>query len=298
MCRRRIGAVAALVGLAVAGLIVAACDPSIQLGGKLVGGPIENGAGQLGFSVALSADGKTALVGAPQEGFGAGAQGAAWVFVRDNTNVATQVELTPAFSGAGSFATSVALSTDGNTALVGDPTENGGAGAVWVYTRTGDVWGPGTKIAGPAGTGFGTSVALSAAGTTALIGGPNAGSHAGAAWVYTTDGGNVWAPQVVFAVRPGTSTLLGTSVALSSSGNTALIGEPGAGSGAGAVSVYTRSGTDWSGPTVITGTGAGETGAGQFGASVSLAATGTRALIGAPTDSRRRRRGLGLHARR
>jgi hypothetical protein len=34
----------------------------------------------------------------------------------------------------------VALSGDGNTAIVGGPGDNSGAGAAWVFTRSGRVW--------------------------------------------------------------------------------------------------------------------------------------------------------------
>jgi hypothetical protein len=35
---------------------------------------------------------------------------------------------------------SVALSADGNTAIVGGHVDNSGTGAAWVYTRSGGVW--------------------------------------------------------------------------------------------------------------------------------------------------------------
>jgi hypothetical protein len=35
---------------------------------------------------------------------------------------------------------SVALSADGNIAIVGGNGDNSGIGAAWVYTRSGDVW--------------------------------------------------------------------------------------------------------------------------------------------------------------
>jgi hypothetical protein len=35
---------------------------------------------------------------------------------------------------------SVALSGDGNTAIVGGPSDNNGIGAAWVFTRSGGVW--------------------------------------------------------------------------------------------------------------------------------------------------------------
>jgi hypothetical protein len=45
--------------------------------------------------------------------------------------------------------TSVALSADGNTAIVGGPLDNGDTGAAWVYTRSGNIWSQqGDKLVG------------------------------------------------------------------------------------------------------------------------------------------------------
>lgn len=58
--------------------------------------------------------------------------------------------------GAASQGYSVALSADGNTAIVGGNDDNSQLGAAWVFTRTGGVWaqqGPklvGTGAVGPA----------------------------------------------------------------------------------------------------------------------------------------------------
>ena len=69
----------------------------------------------------------------------------------------------------------MALSADGNTALVGGPYDNGGTGAAWVFTRSGSTWTQqGPKLVGTGAVGTaeqGWSVALSADGNTALIGG-------------------------------------------------------------------------------------------------------------------------------
>jgi hypothetical protein len=86
---------------------------------------------------------------------------------------------------------SVALSADGNTAIVGGPVDNSFAGAVWVFTRSsGGVWtqqGPKLFGSGAVGAaGQGASVALSADGTTAIVGGPGDNSSAGAAWVFSS----------------------------------------------------------------------------------------------------------------
>src|ERR1700756_1245095 len=61
---------------------------------------------------------------------------------------------------------SVALSADGNTAIIGGNSDNSNAGAAWVFTRDGGVWSQqGNKLVGTGAVGTaqqGWSVALSA----------------------------------------------------------------------------------------------------------------------------------------
>jgi hypothetical protein len=84
---------------------------------------------------------------------------------------------------------SVALSADGNTAIVGGYNDNAGIGAAWVYTRSGAVWTQqGNKLVANDATGpafQGSSAALSADGNTAIVGGDGDNTNVGAAWVYT-----------------------------------------------------------------------------------------------------------------
>jgi hypothetical protein len=108
-----------------------------QQGGKLVGTGAVGNAFQ-GFSVALSGDGNTAIVG----GYMDGPNGAAWVFTRSGgvwTQQGGKLVGTGAVEPAGQ-GTSVSLSGDGNTAIVGGFADNGEIGAAWVYTRSGGVW--------------------------------------------------------------------------------------------------------------------------------------------------------------
>src|ERR1700680_4516731 len=59
-------------------------------------------------------------------------------------------------TGAGEFRFGVALSTDGNTALIGGPADNGEVGAAWVFTRSGSTWTQqGGKLTGGGETGTG-----------------------------------------------------------------------------------------------------------------------------------------------
>jgi FG-GAP repeat len=256
-----------------------------QQGPKLVGtGAI--GAAAQGVSVVLSADGNTALVGGPTDD---GNRGAAWVFTRSGGVWRQQG---PKLVGTGAIGaarqgSSVVLSADGNTALVGGPSDHGDRGAAWVFTRSGGVWRQhGSKLVGTGATGAaqeGPRVALSPDGNTALLGGPYDDGGAGAAWVFTRSGG-VWSQQgskLTGAGATGANAYQGWSVALSADGNTALLG--GLGNG-GAAWVFTRSGGVWSqqGPKLV---GTGATGNSHQGTSVALSADGNTALVGGPFDN-------------
>src|SRR5581483_8693342 len=105
--------------------------------------------------------------------------GAVWVFVRTGTTWAQQGEklIGTGASGNAQQGTGVALSADGNTLLVGGSADNAGNGAAWVFTRSGSTWTQqGGKLVGSGNVGAagqGISVALSADGNTAALGGIN-----------------------------------------------------------------------------------------------------------------------------
>jgi hypothetical protein len=310
-----------------------------QQGSKLVGdctgggcaqqGTGETGNGAFGSSVALSGDGTTALIGADGDNGGAGG---VWVFMRSGGVWSQQgPELVGDCTGGGcanegtgetangGFGTSLALSSDGSTALVGAADDGGQVGAAWVFTRSGSAWmQQGAKLVGDCstscasqGTGetdngeFGQSVALSADGSTVLIGGAGDKRGAGAAWVFARTAG-AWTEQGARLVGDCTSSCanegtgetgeggLGTSVSLSAAGSTAVVGAPNDGSFSGAAWVFARSGTAWSEQgaklvgdctTGCANEGTGETGAGKFGSSVALSGDGSTALVGGPVDA-------------
>ena len=272
-------------------------DPLFQQGEKLAVEE-EQGEGRFGLSVALSADGSTALIGAPRDNNG---KGAAWVFTRSGSTWIQQgSKLTTSEEGEGeecaesgeepgecSFGASVALSADGNTALIGDPSATARHGTAWVFTRSGSTWIAGPKLAGsdPSFEGrFGRSVALSGDGNTALIGDPTAVGLRGRAWVFTRSG-STWTPQgePLSDVEADPLAHFGRSVALSGDGSTALIGGPGLSGFAGAAWIFTRSGSSWTqqGEKL---TGTEESGDGHFGLSAALSADASTALIGGRED--------------
>ena len=244
-------------------------------------------------SVALSSDGNTALIGSEDNpSNNSPFVGAAWVFTRSGETWTRQgPKLTGSGeTGQGAFGSAVALSSDGNTALIGGYEDNAFVGAAWVFTRSGETWTQqGPKLTGTGETRrgyFGESVALSSDGNTALIGGPAPGNQElGAAWVFSRFG-STWKQQgskLTGAGRIGQSGF-GNGVALSSDGNTALIGGYIDNEYVGAAWVYTRSGETWTqqGPKLV---GGGETRGGFFGFSVALSSDGNTALIGGINDN-------------
>ncbi len=311
-------------------------DPLVQQGAKLTGSG-ESGYAGFGDYVALSADGNTALIAAPNDNNNFGA---AWVFTRSGSTWTQQGEKLvgnctsscanegTGESGQGQFGSYVALSSDGNTALIGGQTDNTNFGAAWVFTRSGSTWTQqGAKLVGNCtsscaneGTGesgggeFGFSVALSGDGNTALIGGPTDNNNVGAAWVFTRSG-STWTQQGEKLVGNCTSSCanegtgesgtgwFGTSAALSSDGNTALIGGicdggtttcPETSKAFGAAWVFTRSGGVWTqqGAKLVgnctsscANEGTGESGEGLFGLYAALSSDGNTALIGGPFDN-------------
>lgn len=263
--------------------------PLTQQGPKIIGtGGI--GASFQGYSVSVSADGNTALVGAAKDN---SFIGASWVYTRTN-GVWSQQGVKLVGTGAVGNAqqgTKVALSADGNTALVAGPYDNSSAGAVWFFTRTNGVWSQqGSKIVGTGATGSatveqGTSVALSADGNTALVGGMGDNNNVGAVWVFNRVAG-VWSQSGSKLIGTGSvgTSRQGWSVAISSDGSTALIGGSSDNSNIGATWVFIRSGSVWSqqGSKLV---GTGGIGTNRQGFSVSLSADGNTAIIGGTYDN-------------
>lgn len=259
-----------------------------------------------GYSVALSSDGNTVLIGAPglvhiKNGVPVfTTAGAAYVFTRTNgswSNTPAASFADPATMLGDEFGASVALSSDGHTALVGAESTadgSGGIGAAYLYAQNNGVWPltPTHAFIDP-GTGrddFGISVAVSGNGGTVLIGalGTPSGNNVGAAYLYTVSIG-VWpsSPTVSFTDPLGTTgDAFGNSVALSSDGSTALIGADGTKGSepccVGAAYVFTQSHGVWTNtPAQSFANPEGATAQSEFGNSVALSNDGTTALIGA-----------------
>jgi hypothetical protein len=251
-----------------------------------------------GRAVALNAAGDTAIVGASTHAVGANSeQGSAYVFTRGGGVWSQQAQLT-ASDGAGVYwlGHSVALNAAGDTAIVGAYGSNVGAnnqGSAYVFARSGGIWSQQAQLTasdGAASDYFGRSVALNAAGDTAIVGAyhDDVGANVvqGSAYVFAPSAGN-WIQQAKLTASDGAKgDEFGGSVALNAAGDTAIVGacldDVGANIYQGSAYVFARSGGVWSQQVKLTASdGAAYD---YFGVSVALNAAGDTAIVGAPRD--------------
>ena len=206
-----------------------------------------------GGAVVVSADGSTLAVGALNSN---GDQGSVTVFGRSGGKWVQQEVLTDANGGAKDwFGYSMAISRDGNTLAIGavyaDVSGKADQGNVLVFARSGGAWTLQKTLVGEAGAAgdvFGVAVAISDDGNTLAIGaaGDDVGSVAdkGSATVFVRKG-NDWSLQSVLTDDNGAAKAnFGSSVSLSSDGNTLAVGGPNAGKGS--VVVFSRTNGAWS----------------------------------------------------
>ena len=221
---------------------------------KLV--PSDGAAGAFGYSVSVSEDEGTVVVGAFMDDTpgGAGA-GSAYVFVRSGTSWTEQQKLVPSDGAAGdSFGDSVSIS--GDTVVVGafsaDTSRGVDAGSAYVFVRTGTRWSEARNLTasnGAAGDQFGDSVSVS--GDTVVVGAHlndiPAGADGGSAYVFKRAGMTWTERQMLRASDGAAGDQFGYAVSVS--GDTvavgALLDDTPAGANAGSAYVFVRVGATW-----------------------------------------------------
>jgi len=282
-----------------------------------------------GFTVSLSGDGNTLAVGAPSEDSAAteingnqadnsaSGAGAAYVFVRSGSTWTQQAYVkSPTGRANALFGYSVSLDNSGNTLAAGAFDEDGGKGALHIFTRGGGAWSHQARLQASNAErqdSMGTWVTISDDGNTvaagsldedSLLTGVNPGNlgandqasdtSAGAAYVFTRTG-NTWAQQAfVKASNSGKEDWFGSRVALNGDGNTLVATAPNEDSAAkgiggnqkdesaeeaGAAYVYDRMGTTWNSPLYFKS--ADNKKFDEFGSSVALSKDGRTMAVGA-----------------
>ena len=252
---------------------------------------------EFGFDVAISADGNTILVGACKANDNGYKSGAAYVFRFDGYDWIQQAKLL-ASDGVelATFANTVAISDDGNTALIGAPgkdTTGFTAGSVYVFTFDGQQWNQLQKLhASDASHGdhFGHHVAIS--GETAVVsayGDDNAEPNdvycnSGSAYVFGFNGTS-WIEQTkLWLLESDCRDQFGWSVDVTD--DTIVVGAPDGhwqtADGPGFAYVYSFNGLEWEPKFRLACSGAAY--GDHFGWSVAV--TGRTVLVGANWDDR------------
>jgi len=248
---------------------------------------------QLGYSISINSDATYVIVGARQEDGGSGDPvsdaGAAYVYVRSGSTWSQQQKLVASDAEASDyFGSSVSIGSDGTYAIVGAYNETSGAGAAYIFTRSGSTWTQQAKLTASDATAndnFGTSVSINSDGTYAIAGASyedTGGTNAGAAYVFTRSG-STWSQQAkIQSSDIQASDFFGQSVSINSDGDYAIVGawqEDTGGSNAGAAYIFTRSGSTWTQQAKIQSSDAQASD--FFGYSVSINSDATYAIVGA-----------------
>ena len=246
-----------------------------------------------GFSVALSADGSTLAVGAPQLST---SNGVVYIYTRSGSTWTFQKAVTGGASGD-YFGYAVALSDDGSVLAVGAPHESTTtpySGALYVYTTV-DSWSniatsDAIKSAGAASeqdAQLGVSIALNGSGTVLAGGANDLSGGPGFARIFIPSGGWASPSEVDIAATGGANgDEFGVSVSLNTTGDTLAVGawqESTSALKSGAAYVFvTPNPSTWATPTETYVKATSPAAYDNFGVSVSLNGSGNTLNVGAP----------------
>ena len=274
--RRRTAGMATLVALTFLLVALHGEAARAELGNEVNLLPAQAGSDdRVGRSVALSGDGGTLILGAPAGFIGSVGPGAAYVYVRSADGWSQEAQLIPGDSSpVDHFGESVALSADGDTAVIGSWEDDGGPGSAYVFQRVGNSWLQQSKL-GPDGGPqryFGWSVGISADGGTIVLGSPTFEiGGAGSAYLFT-GGGSGW--DKIAKLSPGDTTdatSFGMRVAIDGDGDVVVVGN----SSQDSVHLFAANEAGWSEVQQLTGA--------DLGSAVDLSSDGGVLVAGAST---------------
>lgn len=262
-----------------------------QMGSNLDGDAEDDLAGS---AVALSDNGLTVAVGAPQDGYAGGGCGygcgSVKIFEYDGS---TWIQKGLDIDGASSeFAgSSVALNSDGSRVVLGSPSDQPtDSGDVSVYEFDGSAWQQlGSDIPGSAAEDrAGSSVKMNANGDIIVIGSPtndDSGNNAGQVRVFEYDG-STWNTKGLYLNGQAPDDRFGSAVCMSSDGGIIAVGaynhDETVGGNQGTVQVFEWSGSAWVQKGLDLNGLTSPVDSTSHGYSISLSDSGTRLAVGAP----------------
>ena len=276
----------------------------------------------LGWAVAISADGNTIVAGAPYANGGIGrvyvyakVSGSTWANSSTPTAILTVLDASGGVNPPKDLGFAVAVSSNGDTIVAGQPRDPSGGsnrGSVRIFVRSGATWAdtnvPAVTLTNSAAVDYdllGYAVALSGNDSTIIAGAPNnAGPpvNPGAAYVFVKPSTG-WATSSTPTRRLSTSTLnfdgsavvdsgvngdqFGKAVTLNTDGSTIVVGVPNEGM-CGSAQVFTRKIGDWtiSSPPDATLTPSSCVNGMTFGSALALSGDGKTLVVGDPTTTK------------
>jgi len=227
---------------------------------------------QDGFGVSVAISGATVVAGAP--GYAKSA-GRAYVFAKTGAAWKQAAELKGSDTVAGDyFGYCVVIS--GTTIVAGSPGYAKDSGRVYVFTATAGGWQQAAELKGSdtaAGDYFGYSVAIS--GTTIGVGAPGHAKTAGRVYLFRKTGDSWKQSAELKGSDTAADDAFGYAVAIS--GTTAVVGAPVYTKNTGRAYVFTDTTTGWKQAAELKGSDT----VGEDGFGVSVAISGTTAVVGA-----------------
>ena len=196
---------------------------------KLVASDAQGG-DSFGNAVAIDADGDTVIVSAGWDDNTGGVDaGSAYVFTRSGTTWTQQQKLMAGDAQANDlFGTSVAIDSDGSTAIIAAMwAGTGQMGAAYVFTRSGTTWSEQQKLTvddAHSSDNFGRELGITSDGNKVVVGAPNKDNNNGASYVFTRSGATWTQQQKLMADDAQAGDQLGYSVRISQDGNYIICG--------------------------------------------------------------------------
>jgi hypothetical protein len=244
------------------------------------------GGDRFGYSVAVSGDGGTVVVGAPFDDDNNPESGSIYRYHWNGSSWAEDKFAVPAVEMLGSLGVSVAVTSDGNTIIAGAFGDNMGAGTAYRFHWNGTNWitNKFAALDSAASDNFGSSVAVSSDGDTIIIGAINGdqGAMTDIGTVYRFHwNGSGWITNKFNTYIGMGNDKYSCSVAVSSNGNAFVVGAYGHNVNSGVIYYYKWNNPDWETNQIFASDGA--TGD-NFGFSLEISADGNKIAVGAYGD--------------
>ena len=252
-----------------------------------------------GYSVAMSADGNSVVVGAKYVDDNGTNSGSAYIYkYNSGTSSWDETKLTASDAASGDiFGQSVAMSGDGNKVIVGAPEDDdnsqddSGSAYIYKYNSGTDSWDETKLTASDAAESdyFGYSVSMSGDGNSVVVGAysdDDNGTESGSAYIYKYNSGtSSWDETKLTASDAAADDNFGISVAMSGGGNKVIVGayaDDNSQYNSGSAYIYKYNSGTWD-ETKLTASDAAVSD--FFGISVAMSGDGNSVIVGAHWDN-------------